>query len=89
MVSYRATLNVNKLNQVQRTYYAEAILHLICGKKSIPIVHFFKQSLVPSKFDRPKGTNLFDLVDETLGEHPPYWDENTRTAALLAMLVLE
>lgn len=88
VIGHKATLSVTKINQVQRTYYAEAILYLICGKKSIPIHHFMKQSIVPSKFNLPKGTDLFKFVDEKLGQHPPYWDENTRTSALIAMLVL-
>lgn len=89
IVGHRATLNMTKFNQVQRTYYAESILYLICGKMNIRVEHFFKQSIVPRKFNLPKGADLFNFIDETIGQHNPYWDDITRTAALIALLIME
>lgn len=88
-VGHRATLNMKKFNEIQRTYYSESILYLICGKLNIPINHFFNQSIVPKKFNLQKNSDLYDFIDDKIGQHPPYWDKTTRTAALIALLIME
>lgn len=89
IVGHKATINLKKFNQMQGTYYSESILYLICGKLNIPVEHFFKQSIVPKKFDLPKDSDLNDFLDTKIGQHPPHWDETTRTAALIAFLLME
>lgn len=89
-VAYKATLGgVRTYDQVQHKYYAEALLHLVSGKRGVPVTHYFSSSLVPSKLGLPKGTDLFAHVDDVLGKHPPHWDTHTKEAVLVAWFQLE
>lgn len=88
-VAYRATLGVRTYDQVQSTYYADAVLHLLCGRRNINITHYFRQSIKPKKLGLDKDTDIYGHVDATLGQHAPYWDNHTREAALVAWFELE
>lgn len=88
-VGYKTTLGLTTHAQIQRVYYAHAILNLLCGQRDIALEHFFPQAIVPSRLGLPKGTDLQAHVDQIIGRHPPYWDGHAREACLVAWFLLE
>lgn len=84
-VAYRLTIN-NVTNQyVSNVYYGQAILNLLCNKKSIAIESTSPASIVPSKFNQPKNTDLYNYITIVLGNHPPHWDKKMKDASLMAL----
>lgn len=88
-VSYKLTINNITNSYVSNVYYGQAILNLICSKKNIPITHMSPSSLVPSKFNLPKGADLHKHIDDTIGTHPPYWDKTMKDTALISLTLLQ
>lgn len=87
-VSYKLTINNVSNNYVSNVYYAQAILNLLCQKKGIAIGHISPSSIVVSKFNQPKGTDLHAYLTGLIGNHPPYWDKTMKDTALIALIQL-
>ncbi|MDR2918775.1 MAG: hypothetical protein LBV72_05370 [Tannerella sp.] len=87
-VSYKLTINNVTNNYVSNVYYGQAILNLLCSRKGIVITHMSPSSLVPSKFEQPKGCDLHKYLDGVIGVHPPYWDKTMRDTALISLTQL-
>ena len=87
IISYKLTINNVSNNYVSNVYYGQAILNLLCHKKGICIKHISPTSIVASKFNKPKGTDLHKYLDELIGIHPPYWDKTMKDTALIAIMI--
>jgi hypothetical protein len=87
-VNYKLTINNVSNNYVSNVYYGQAILNLLCYKKGVPIGHISPTSIVASKFNQSKGTNLHTYLEGLIGSHPPYWDKNMKDTTLIAQLQL-
>ena len=66
----------------------QAILNLLCYKKGIQIGHISPASIVVSKFNLPRGSDLYVYLNNSIGSHPPYWDKTMKDTALIAIIQL-
>lgn len=87
-VSYRLTIMKVTNNYVSNVFYGQAILNLLCAKKSILITHTSPASITASKFNQPKGTNLTIYVESLLGKQSSPWDKGIKDTALIALINL-
>lgn len=87
-IAYRTSLNLNKMVQVVNIYYAQGILHLVAFKNEIGVMRYLSQSLTPNKLGLPKGTDLYNHIDERFGKKPPYWDKNMKEAVMICLFEL-
>jgi|GEM_PF-1460969 len=87
-VSYKLTISNVSNNYVSNVYYGQAILNLLCYKKGIQIGHISPASIVASKFNLPRGSDLYVYLNNLIGSHPPYWDKTMKDTALIAIIQL-
>ena len=87
-VSYRLSIMKVNNNYVSNVFYGQAILNLLCYKKSIQISHTSPASITGSKFNQPKTTNLTAYIESLLGKHPAPWDKGIKDTALIALINL-
>lgn len=87
-VSYRLTIMKVTNSYVSNVFYGQAILNLLCHKKSIQISNTSPASITVSKFNQPKGTNLITYIESILGKQPAPWDKGIKTTALIALIDL-
>ena len=78
-----------KRKQIAYWYYPYGILHLICHRKGLNVEEFTTQNFTPSKFGLPKGTDLYEYIDDNIGEFPPYWDKGQKYSVLAAWMVMK
>ena len=83
-VSYKIPLTLKATKHIQNSIFPLGILNLSCQKKNIPINFYTSQGINGSKFGLPKKTNVYNYTNEILGTHPPYWDNSTKNAVLIA-----
>jgi hypothetical protein len=88
IVSYKLSISNVSNNYVSKVYYGQALLNLLCFKKGILINHTSPSSIVVSKFNQPKGTDLYEYLNTLIGSHPPYWDKTMKDTALIALIQL-
>jgi hypothetical protein len=87
-VNYKLSINNVTNDLVQKVYYGQAILNLVCKKKNITIGHISSNSIVPSKFGLPKKSDLHSFLETKIGAHPPHWDKTMKDTALIALNIL-
>jgi hypothetical protein len=87
-VSYKLTINNVTNNFVSNVYYGQAILILLCQKRALSISHTSPSSIVCSRFNQPKGTDLHDYINHLIGQHPPHWDDKMKDTALISLNLL-
>ena len=87
-VNYRLTVMKVTNNYVSSVFYGQAILNLLCHKKSIEISHISPSSITVTKFNQPKGTNLQTYIQDLLGKQPAPWNKGIKTTALMALIIL-
>jgi len=87
-VNYRLTVMKVTNNYVSSVFYGQAILNLLCHKKSIEISHISPSSITVTKFNQPKGTNLQTYIQGLLGKQPAPWNKGIKTTALMALIIL-
>lgn len=75
-------------NQIFRVYYPLGILNLVAHRRGIPISHIAPQSIQPSAFGLPKGSDISAHITRLLGDHPPYWNADMLDAAATAIVRL-
>jgi len=78
-----------KKAQIAFWYYPYGILHSMAFQKQIPVIEFVPANYTASKLGLAKGTNIYDYVDEVIGNNPPYWDKSQKYSVLAAWLVKE
>jgi hypothetical protein len=88
LVSYRLTINNVTNDYVSRVYYGQAILNLLCSKRSIDIHHTSPVSIKPSKLGLTKEINLHQHLESLLGKQPAPWDKSMRDTILIALINL-
>lgn len=88
-IAYKLTVSNVTNAMVQNSYYGQAILNLLASKKKIDINHIAPTSIVTSKFNLPKGSNLHDFLDAQIGTHAPHWDAKMKDTALMALILLK
>jgi hypothetical protein len=87
-VNYRLTVVKVTNNYVSNVFYGQAILNLLCHKKSIEISHISPASITVTKFNQPKETDLHIYIDNLLGNQPAPWNKGIKTTALMALIIL-
>ena len=87
-VNYKLSINNVSNNTVQKVYFGQGILTLLCKKKGIGVSNISPLSIVPTNFSLPKTTNLSTHIDSLIGTHPPHWDSNMRDCALISLILL-
>lgn len=87
-VSYKLTIMKVTNNYVSNVFYGQAILNLLCHKKSIQISYTSPASITLSKFNQPKGTNRITYIESVLGKQPAPWDKGIKITALIALIDL-
>jgi Holliday junction resolvasome RuvABC endonuclease subunit len=66
-----------------------AIAGYVCNEKGVPFRHYTPQALSqPARFGLAKGTKPIEVVDQTFGTHPPYWDDMQRGSVLVVWRAL-
>ena len=88
-VGYKLSLSLNAVRQIQNSIFPLGILSLSCNKRGINITHFTSQGINATKFGLTKRDNVYQYVDNKIGEHKPYWDKPTKDAVLTAWLLLD
>jgi len=87
VIGYKLVLEP-KIEQQHNLSFPLGILNLLAQKEGIPINEFSQRAITPAKLGLGKTTDLMVLVDETFGEHPPYWDKYQKEAVLVAWFCL-
>ena len=87
-VNYKLTVMKVTNSYVSSVFYGQAILNLLCHKKSIEISHISPASITVTKFNQPKGTDLYIYIESLLGKHPSPWNKGMKTTALMALIML-
>ena len=87
-VTYRLTFSNISHNYITHVFFAQAILNLLCSKRNVKIEHTSPSSIVPSKFNLPKGTGLRKHIDSLLGNPSNPWDVKMRDNALMTLIYL-
>jgi len=84
--TYKLTLpsNLNH-NYINKVYYAQAVLNLICAKDNIKVEHTSSGSVIASKFKLPKDADLHDHIDNLLQSPGNPWDVKMKDTALMAL----
>lgn len=84
IISHKISLNVTTLDQLRNSCYPQGILNLIAKRRGISITSYSSQAINATKFGLPKKEDVFEYVDGKIGKHPPYWDQPTKEAVLVA-----
>ena len=87
-VNYKLTVMKVTNTYVSNVFYGQAILNLLCYKQSIDISHISPASITVSKFDLPKGTDLYVYIQNLLGKQPAPWNKGIKMTALMALVML-
>lgn len=87
-VTYRLSFSNVNHNYITHVFYGQAVLNLLCSKQNINISHTSPSSIVPSKFDLPKGADLRQYIDVLLGSPANPWDIKMRDNALMTLIYL-
>jgi len=87
-VTYRLTFSNISHNYIANVFYGQAILNLLCSKRSIGISHTSPASIVASKFNLPKDADLRKYIDLILGSPANPWDAKMRDNALMTLIYL-
>ena len=87
-VNYKLTVMKVTNNYVSNVFYGQAILNLLCHKKSVDISHISPASITASKFNQPKGTDLYVYIQNLLGKQSAPWNKGIKTTALMALTIL-
>jgi len=88
-VTYKLTISNVNHNFVNKVFYGQAILNLLCAKSNIKIDHTSPSSIVTSKFNLPKGADLYKYIDELLESPGNPWDAKMKDTALMALNLLK
>lgn len=88
-VTYKLTISNVNHNFVNKVFYGQAILNLLCAKNNIKIEHTSPSSIVASKFNLPKGSDLYKYIDELLDSPGNPWDAKMKDTALMALNLLK
>lgn len=87
VIGYKLVLEP-KLEQQHNLSFPLGILNLLARKEGITIKEFSQRAITPAKLGLRKATDLMAQVDQTFGEHPPYWDKYQKEAVLVAWFCL-
>jgi hypothetical protein len=88
-VCYRLFWKTNTLEQAGNFHFPYGILNLVCYQRGLEILEIGHQAITARRLSLPRGTNLMSACDNTIGEHPPYWDDTQRQSALVAWIGLD
>jgi len=88
-VNYKLTVMKITNKYVSSVFYGQAILNLLCHKKSIEVSHLSPASITVTKFNQPKGTDLHVYLENLLGKQPSPWNKGIKTTALMALILLK
>jgi hypothetical protein len=83
LATYKLTISNVNHNFVNKVFYGQAILNLLCAKNNITIDHTSPSSIVTSKFNLPKGTDLQAYIDQLLNSPANPWDAKMKDTALI------
>jgi len=89
LATYKLTISNVNHNFVNKVFYGQAILNLLCVKNNITIDHTSPSSIVTSKFNLPKGTDLQAYIDQLLNSPANPWDVKMKDTALMALNLLK
>lgn len=86
-IGYKLSLEPN-LEQMHTLTFPIGVLNLIANKNQINICEYSTKGITPSKLSLPKGTDLYNLVDNEFGNNPPYWDSVQKDSILVGWFCL-
>lgn len=86
-IGYKLTLEPS-IDQIHTLSFPLGILNLLAYRNGIAVNKFSSKGITPKKLGLPKDTDLYKLVDDKLGTHPPYWDSTQKDSVLVGWFCL-
>lgn len=87
IIGYKLTLRP-ELEQIHTLSFPFGLLNLIAHKNGITIKEFSTAGITPNKLNLPKGTDLHQYIDSTIGIHAPHWDSTQKDSVLVSWFCL-
>lgn len=86
-IGYKIMLDP-KLEQLHTLIFPLGIINLLAKKQGIFIYEYSSRGITPNKLQLSKDIDLYKLVDEKIGNHPPYWDSTQKDSVLVGWFCL-
>ncbi|KKR30502.1 MAG: hypothetical protein UT63_C0097G0003 [Candidatus Gottesmanbacteria bacterium GW2011_GWC2_39_8] len=86
-LSYKLTRGANSVKEISRVYFTIGILNLIATRRRLAINHH-NSPLSPRRLGLSRGADIRSHITSLIGDHPPYWDNHAKDAAIVAFLGL-
>lgn len=87
IISYKLTRGADSVKEISRVYFSIGILNLLANRRNLTIVNQ-NTPLSPRRIGLARGADIRSHITALIGDHPPYWNDHAKDAAIVAYMEL-